>query len=94
VELARLTRFDKVVTDVMMEPMTGIEAALILSDIHPNCQILLMSGNERTAQLLQDAADAGHTFEILAKPMHPGVILERLGAQPPPAYTSPNGLPD
>jgi CheY-like chemotaxis protein len=91
VELARLTRFDKVVTDVMMEPMTGIQAALALSHIHPDCQILLMSGNERTAQLLQDAADAGHTFDILAKPVHPSVILDHLREQPPAAPSdSPN----
>ena len=83
-ELARLSPFDKLITDVMMEPMTGIQAALALSDIHPNCQILLMSGNERTAQLLQEAANAGHTFEILAKPMHPSMLLDRLREQPPP----------
>lgn len=57
-ELARLTSFDKVMTDVMMEPMNGIQAALGLSRTHPNCQVLLISGNERTAQLLKETADA------------------------------------
>lgn len=93
-ELARLSRFDKVVTDVMMEPMTGIQAALALSHIHPDCQILLMSGNERAAHLLQDAADAGHNFDILAKPVHPSVILDRLREQPPASSASTSALPD
>lgn len=93
-ELARLTPFDKLVTDVMMEPMTGIQAALAFSHIYPNCQILLMSGNERTAKLLQEAADAGHQFEILAKPIHPTVILDRLREEPPPVSACPGAPPE
>jgi CheY-like chemotaxis protein len=93
-ELARLKPFDKLVTDVMMEPMTGIQAALALSHIHPKCQILLMSGNERTAKVLQEAADEGHTFEILAKPVHPSVIIDLLRAEPPTASACPSGLPN
>ena len=46
-ELARLTAFDSVVADVMMEPMNGIQTALAISLIHPGCQVLLISGNDR-----------------------------------------------
>ena len=42
------------------------------------CTILLISGNERTANLLADAVRDGHEFDILAKPVHPSVILDRL----------------
>ena len=79
-ELASKTVFDNVVTDVMMEPMNGIQAALAISHIHPECQVLLISGNERTAQVLQDAIDAGHQFTIFAKPVHPTTILDHLRA--------------
>ena len=82
-ELARESSFDNVVTDVMMEPMNGIQAALAISQLHPECQVLLISGNERTAQLLQDAIDAGHEFSILAKPVHPSAILDHLRARRP-----------
>jgi hypothetical protein len=51
-----------------------------------------MSGNDRTASLLQEAADAGHQFEILAKPIHPTVILDRLREEPPPASARPSEL--
>ena len=83
-ELARQSSFDNVVTDVMMEPMNGIQAALAISHIHPKCQILLISGNPRTSALLQDAIDAGHEFTILAKPVHPTTILDHLRATSPP----------
>lgn len=79
-ELARNSSFDNIVTDVMMEPMNGIQAALAISHIHPACQVLLISGNERTAHLLQEAIDAGHEFTIFAKPVHPTTILDHLRA--------------
>jgi DNA-binding NtrC family response regulator len=83
-ELASKTAFDNVVTDVMMEPMNGIQAALAISHIHPECQVLLISGNEHTAHLLQEAIDAGHGFTIFAKPVHPTTILDHLRASSPP----------
>ena len=82
-ELASKTVFDNVVTDVMMEPMNGIQAALAISHIHPECQVLLISGNEHTAHLLQEAIDAGHEFTIYAKPVHPTTILDHLRAKSP-----------
>src|SRR4051812_36418206 len=63
-DLARLTPFDKLVTDVIMEPMNGIQAAVAISHLHPTCQVVLISGNERTSQLLQDAMAAGNSFDI------------------------------
>jgi hypothetical protein len=49
--------------------------------ICPQCKVLLISGNQRTSQLLADAVRDGYEFEILAKPVHPTVILERLREQ-------------
>ena len=84
-ELARLTAFDSVVTDVMMEPMNGIQAALAISHIHPECQVLFISGNEQTSELIQEAAKTGHLFDILAKPVHPTVIIDQLRTKRPSA---------
>lgn len=77
-DLARQEACDHLVTDVMMEPMNGIQAAVAIQAICPGCKVLLMSGNERTSQLLAEAVRDGYDFEILAKPVHPTVILERL----------------
>jgi CheY-like chemotaxis protein len=81
VELARLGRYDNLVTDVMMEPMNGIQAALAIREIHPDCKVLLVSGVQHTAILIQEAMEAGHEFEILAKPVHPSTMLEHLRGQ-------------
>ena len=77
-DLARQSPYDHVVSDVMMEPMNGIQAVLAIRAICPECKVLLMSGNERTSQLLADAVRDGYNFDILAKPVHPTVIIDRL----------------
>jgi CheY-like chemotaxis protein len=69
---------DFLISDVVMEGMTGIEAAIRISQIVPNCRILLFSGQAATADLLQRAEADGHHFEILVKPIHPRLLLQRL----------------
>src|SRR5579863_10712614 len=83
VELAGESRFDYLVTDVMMDGMNGIEAALAIRALLPDCHILLMSGNNNTSELLAAASAQGNTFNILAKPVHPSVMLEQLRSQEP-----------
>jgi len=77
-ELARTGTFEHLVTDVMMEGMSGIEAAIAIRQVLPQCRILLISGNNDTTALLAAAAAQGHNFEILAKPVHPTVLLEQM----------------
>ena len=78
IELARAGAFDHLVTDVMMESMSGIEAAIAIRQVLPQCRILLISGNNDTTALLAAATAQGHDFEILAKPVHPTVLLEQM----------------
>lgn len=82
-ELARESRFECLVTDVMMAEMSGIEAAIAIRQVLPQCRILLISGSNDTTALLAAATVQGHDFEILAKPVHPTVMLERLRANRP-----------
>jgi len=77
-DLARQTAYDHLVTDVMMEPMNGIQAAIAIQAICPGCTVLLISGNDKTSQLLADAVHDGYDFRILAKPVHPALILDHL----------------
>jgi CheY-like chemotaxis protein len=70
--------FDVLIIDVVMSKITGIDAAIEICKALPNCQVLLVSGNENAADLLKDANERGHDFEILAKPVHPSVIIDRL----------------
>jgi CheY-like chemotaxis protein len=78
IQCAREGQFDVVLMDVMMPEMSGIEAWEAINKILPECQILLVSGNLATEQLLWDALDRGMNFEIFVKPVHPRVIIERL----------------
>jgi DNA-binding NtrC family response regulator len=73
------TPCDMVISDVVMDgKVSGIDLAIQLSTLLPNCRVLLMSGNNSTAELLKQAQEKGYTFDVLAKPVHPTEILERL----------------
>src|SRR5690348_13896502 len=67
-----------VISDVIMDDMNGIEAAIRISELLPRCKILLFSGQAATADLLEKARKEGHEFEILAKPVHPQDLLAKL----------------
>lgn len=78
VERARSTRPDLIISDVIMPDMNGIDAAIKIRAFLPGCKILLFSGQAATADLLEDARKRGHEFEILAKPVHPQDLLQKL----------------
>jgi CheY-like chemotaxis protein len=78
VESARALQPDLVISDVIMQDMDGIEAAIHIRGFLPSCKILLFSGQAATADLLENARAQGHEFEILAKPVHPADLLAKL----------------
>jgi CheY-like chemotaxis protein len=78
VERAKMVRPDLVISDVIMPDMNGIEAAIHIRKFLPSCKILLFSGQAATADLLENARNQGHEFEILAKPVHPQDLLAKL----------------
>ena len=78
VESARSLQPDLVISDVIMQDMNGIEAAINIRGFLPTCKILLFSGQAATADLLENARAQGHEFEILAKPVHPSDLLAKL----------------
>ncbi len=69
---------DVLISDVIMPRMTGIDLAIAVLHVHPECHVLLYSAQIQTADLLDRAKAEGHEFEILSKPVQPTVILERL----------------
>jgi CheY-like chemotaxis protein len=78
VDAARHLHPDILISDVVMDGMNGVDAAILISSILPNCKILLISGQQDPADLLQHARREGLAFEILAKPVSPRTILDRL----------------
>lgn len=78
IDSARSLRPDLIISDVIMNDMDGISAAIRIRDFLPECKILLFSGQAATADLLENARSQGHDFEILAKPVHPTELLAKL----------------
>jgi CheY-like chemotaxis protein len=67
---------DVAIVDVMLPRMNGIELGIVLKSNYSACRIVLVSGHPGTGELLEMARRRGHDFEILAKPLHPDVILD------------------
>ena len=69
---------DMIITDVIMADLNGIDAAISIRALLPRIKILLFSGQAATADLLEKARGRGYEFEILAKPVHPQDLLNKL----------------
>ena len=74
-EIALLSPPELLITDVSLPGMSGIELAITIRRIFPDCKVLLFSGHAATAGLMAGAQRAGHTFTLLSKPVHPKELL-------------------
>jgi CheY-like chemotaxis protein len=79
-ELAATFVPDMLISDVIMADLNGIDAAIQMRAMLPKVKILLFSGQAATADLLEKARAQGYEFEILAKPVHPQDLLNKLRA--------------
>jgi DNA-binding NtrC family response regulator len=77
---ARSKAPDLLITDVAMLDVSGIDLAIQMNIVYPNCKILLFSGQAATQDLLEDARSRGHNFQLLEKPVHPSAMLSKVGA--------------
>jgi CheY-like chemotaxis protein len=90
-ETALLMPPELLITDVMLPGMSGIELAIQMRRIFPDCRVLLFSGQAATSDLLSSAARAGHKFTLLIKPVHPTELLRRVSESFAPAGATPAG---
>lgn len=77
-EAAQTGQPDMLLSDVIMPQLSGIDLAIQVRDLLPRCRVLLFSGMPDTAALLTESAEQGHTFHILAKPIHPSELLREV----------------
>jgi CheY-like chemotaxis protein len=70
---------DLLISDVAMPGLSGIDLAIQMRARHPECKILLFSGQAATLDLLEDARNQGHDFHLLLKPVHPTELLYEIG---------------
>jgi CheY-like chemotaxis protein len=84
---------DLAIIDVLLPAMNGIDLAIRIKPEWPHCHIPLFSGQAATSDLLDLAQKNGHTFDVLAKPVHPSELLEmagRLLGEPPISVSNEN----
>jgi CheY-like chemotaxis protein len=84
-EAVRLDAPDLLITDVVMPLLSGIELAIQVRELCPDCKVLLFSGQAATAHLLDAAGANGHNFELLVKPVHPADLLAKIRSLTEPA---------
>ena len=77
-ELASAFQPDMLISDVIMADLNGIDAAIYIRALLPGIKVLLFSGQAATADLLEKARKEGYEFDILAKPVHPQDLLNKL----------------
>jgi len=69
---------DLLLTDMVMLPITGLELAMKMQAICPECKTILFSGSLSFRELLEIAKGEGYDFEVLAKPVHPNELLAKI----------------
>jgi len=77
-DAARCDPPDLLISDVVMPSFSGIELAIKIRALSPQCKVLLFSGQAATADMLESARLNGYDFELLLKPVHPGDLLARI----------------
>ena len=75
IDVALMRPPDMLITDVVLPGMSGIELAITMRRIYPQCKVVLFSGNAATSSMLEVATRAGHNFVLLNKPVHPSEML-------------------
>jgi CheY-like chemotaxis protein len=78
VEWAAKLRPDVILSDVIMPGLNGIEAAKEIIKIVPKCRIILFSGQASSTDILEKAEAEGYSFDLLAKPVSPEVLLSAI----------------
>jgi|SRR5579859_4407191 len=77
-DIALVNPPDVLITDVVLPGTSGIELAITMRRIYPDCKVILFSGNAATSSMLEMATRAGHNFVLLTKPVHPTEMLARI----------------
>jgi len=95
---ALLTPPELVITDVVLPGMSGVQLAITIKRVYPDCKILLCSGQASTPELIRSRHCAPYDFTLLSKPVRPRDLLalveHRLGTGGPvPGASGPALVP-
>ena len=76
--IARSFHPNILLSDINLPDHNGIEVAIKLRQHSPRCRVVLLSGEVSSSELLEQARQNGHRFEVLAKPAEPERLLQLL----------------
>jgi DNA-binding response OmpR family regulator len=76
-DLAAIQSFQFVVSDALTE-IKGVKAPLAISEVLPDCKVLLMSSDGDSVECIEQARAHDYRFDSFAKPVDPGLLVERL----------------
>ena len=71
---------DVVLSDVRMHRLDGIQTALRIRILHPNCRVILFSASAISDEEQARIDDCG--LEFLGRPLHPKEVLNHLDGEP------------
>lgn len=78
VELARASKFDLVITDLVMPVQEGVETILMLRREHAQLPIIAISGGVSNSGLYLDIASRIGAQKVLAKPFMPQDLVRAI----------------
>jgi DNA-binding response OmpR family regulator len=76
----KFARPDIIVADIVMPRLNGIELGKKVTKEFPETTIILFSGHPGSRNILEKAIADGWKFDVLAKPIRPDVLLDRMKA--------------
>ena len=79
IEVARQFLPNLLLSDVVMPGKDGVEAAMEIREMLPNCAVLLISGSAQVMDVMAKARAQWINFELMAKPVHPTELIRRIG---------------
>jgi DNA-binding NtrC family response regulator len=88
-EIASVVPPELLVSDVMLTAMNGVDLAIAIQEMVPDCKVILFSGLPCSAEMVASARCAGHDFTLLNKPLHPAQVLAQLKQ----LKLGPSGMP-
>ena len=80
-ELAAHFGPDHLLSDVVMPGMNGTELAIAVRKMYPALKVLLFTAQVGISEILGKAEKQGFTFEVIAKPIHPRKLIQRIRNQ-------------
>jgi CheY-like chemotaxis protein len=80
-ELAARFHPDRILSDILMPGMNGVELAIAVRKMYPSVKILLFSGQAGISEILDRAEAEGYQFNVIPKPIHPMKLIEQIRDQ-------------